>query len=81
MDLQKKYNYSQVENDNHQLKIKNQTHKIITLIIVIALIIFISIFFFLYNKVKNRKENIIRAKDVYYNKMSGSCSKEQTNYC
>lgn len=64
MDLQKKYNYSQVENDNHQLKIKNQTHKIITLIIVIALIISISIFFFLYNKVKNRKENIIRAKDT-----------------
>lgn len=64
MELQKKYNYSIVQNENIQLKTKNQRRGIAILSIIVILLIAIFIAYYIYNKVKREKENIIYIKDA-----------------
>lgn len=63
IELQKKYDYTLVQNENIILKNKNQAKNITTLIIVIILILILFTSYYIYNKMKKKKERIIENKD------------------
>lgn len=60
MELQKKYDYSIVQNENIHLKTKNQRRGIAILSISVILLIALFISYYIYNKVKQEKESKLR---------------------
>ena len=64
MELQKKYDYSLIQNENIQSKAKLQRRGIAILAITIVLLITLFVTYYIYNKSERKKENIIRLKDT-----------------
>ncbi len=69
MELQKKYDYSTVKNENSRLKIKQQHLYIWILCICIIVLIVGGILYYYYNKDKRIKEEIIHSKDDFLKQM------------
>lgn len=68
MELQKKYDYSIIKNENDLLKIKTQRRNIVILIIILIAVCLIFAYYYRYNLFKTRTEHIIHSKDLSFAK-------------
>lgn len=68
MELQKKYDYSIVKNENDLLKIKTQRRNIVILVITLIAVCLIFAYYYRYNSFKTRTEHIIHSKDLSFAK-------------
>lgn len=60
-ELQKKYDYSLIENENNRLELEKMTRNVIILCIVVVLIAVIWIYSYRYKKVRREKDELVKA--------------------